>query len=405
MREGRVQATLGDVAHITIGRTPPRDDPRYWTDHLERPFCTIADMDGPRVRPQTEGVSALAELEGKAKRVPAGALLMSFKLTIGRVGFADVDVFPNEAIAWIEPTTRDLDRRYLALWLQHGDLTQDAGRAVKGHTLNSASLRAITVEVPPLAEQCRIVDLVWSADSANQVAAQLSDRARASANAVRNAWFGRPSHHRVALAEAVEVTNGRLRSPKNATGPWMTRYVRAANVQDGQLVLDAPMYMNFSPQEQVKFALTPGDVLVTEGSGSRGSIGASCRWNGEIPGTVCFQNHLLRLRAKPAAGVSAAYILQWALWTHRSGRFAEIATGTNILSLGVERVEQMPLPLGDDDERRSFLDLVSTLDQTESSAAAYRQGLARLRTGLLDALLSGQHPIPDSYDRFVDAAS
>ncbi len=109
--------TLGEVAEITIGKTPPRKDPRYWTSDLERPFCTIADMDGRLIDPKREGVTALAESEGKAKRFPAGALLMSFKLTIGRIGFAAQDIFPNEAIAWLCTKSPNLDERFLALWL------------------------------------------------------------------------------------------------------------------------------------------------------------------------------------------------------------------------------------------------------------------------------------------------
>lgn len=159
------ETTLGEVCRITIGRTPPRKESRYWTDDLSRPFCSIADMTGREIDPSREGVSKAAEQEGKAKRVPAGALLMSFKLTIGRVGFAVRDLFPNEAIAWLQATSEQLEERYLALWLEGQDLTEGSGRAVKGATLNSVSLRAIAVSIPPLAVQRRIVDLVGAIDA------------------------------------------------------------------------------------------------------------------------------------------------------------------------------------------------------------------------------------------------
>ena len=105
MPDGWTDAALGDVAEIAIGRTPPRDEPRYWTNDLTRPFCTIADMGDGTILPGREGVTEAAEVDGKAKRMPAGSLLLSFKLTIGRVGIAGVDLFPNEAIARVEPKT------------------------------------------------------------------------------------------------------------------------------------------------------------------------------------------------------------------------------------------------------------------------------------------------------------
>lgn len=125
------RTTLGDVASITIGRTPPRNESRYWTPDLERPFCTIADMTSWLISPDREGVTALAEEHGRAKRIPAGALLLSFKLSIGRVGFAARDLFPNEAIAWLQPDAARVVPEFLALWLQSHDLTESSGRAVR----------------------------------------------------------------------------------------------------------------------------------------------------------------------------------------------------------------------------------------------------------------------------------
>lgn len=156
--------TLGEVAQITIGRTPPRDQARYWTKDLTRPFCTIADMKAAFIDPLREGVTEAAEAEGKAKRVPAGSLLMSFKLTIGKVGFAKRDLFPNEAIAWLQPMRHDLSAEFLALFLSGQDLSAGSGRAVKGNTLNGTSLRAIPVRLPPVEEQQRIVDLFGAVD-------------------------------------------------------------------------------------------------------------------------------------------------------------------------------------------------------------------------------------------------
>ena len=79
----------------------------------------------------------------------------------------------------------------------------------------------------------------------------------------------------------------------------MVPYLRAANVKDGQLDLTDVKTMDFNPSEQRTFSLMPGDVLVSEGSGSLGTVGASAVWNAEIDGVVCFQNTLLRLRPKP----------------------------------------------------------------------------------------------------------
>ena len=99
------------------------------------------------------------------------------------------------------------------------------------------------------------------------------------------------------LGEAAEVSIGRQRSPRNASGEHMVKYLRAANVKDGRLALGDVLSMNFSPAEQATFQLAPGDVLVTEGCGSIRELGASAVWNAELDGTVCFQNTVLRCPA------------------------------------------------------------------------------------------------------------
>lgn len=153
-------ARLGDVSTLQIGRTPPRSEEKYWSTELERPFCTIADMNGRHCRPVREGVTELAEQEGKAKRMSAGTLLMSFKLTIGRVAFADCDLFPNEAIVSILPDRRAVTAEFLYYFLGSQDLTRESGQAVKGKTLNGASLRSIEVILPSLEEQREIINLI-----------------------------------------------------------------------------------------------------------------------------------------------------------------------------------------------------------------------------------------------------
>ena len=184
MRDGWVETTLGEVSALQMGRTPSRREDSYWTDDLTYPFCTIADMDGKYVEPKREGVTKAAIIDGKAKMATKGTLLMSFKLTIGRMGFAARDIFPNEAIVMIEADESKVLNEFLYLRLASMDLTEGSGRAVKGSTLNSASIASIAFLVPPLPEQKRIVDLISSVDSYIEALRQQLESAKTSRNAV-----------------------------------------------------------------------------------------------------------------------------------------------------------------------------------------------------------------------------
>jgi type I restriction enzyme, S subunit len=137
----------------------------------------------------------------------------------------------------------------------------------------------------------------------------------------------------------------------------MLPYLRAANVKDGVLDLDDVKVMNFSPSEQAIFSLRRGDVLVSEGSGSLSSVGASAVWWGEIQGQVCFQNTLLRLRPRPRT--DPRFLAWWCRYAFASGIFASVATGANIFHLSADRVRALPmtyLPLPKQRAIADFLD-------------------------------------------------
>ncbi|MEV4870675.1 restriction endonuclease subunit S [Streptomyces syringium] len=177
----------------------------------------------------------------------------------------------------------------------------------------------------------------------------------------------------------------------------MTSYLRAANVKDGVLDLNDVQSMNFSPSEQVTFSLREGDVLVTEGSGSLSSVGASAVWRAEIKGNVCFQNTLLRLR--PREGVDGNFLGWWARSAFGSGIFASIASGANIYHVSAERVRALPLLLPELDEQRriaDFLDAETT--NIDRLTTARRQQLAalddRAYAGVSEALVPGSLAAP-----------
>jgi type I restriction enzyme S subunit len=152
-----VSAPLSEVAAFDIGRTPARANASYWRDDGETvPWVAISDM-----RPY-EAVTGTAErISGTALRdvfrqrvVPAGTLLMSFKLTIGRVAFLAVPACHNEAIVSIFP--RDgVDPRYLAYYLSQLDYAAHHDRQIKGNTLNRAKLERMPVQLPSSMEEQR----------------------------------------------------------------------------------------------------------------------------------------------------------------------------------------------------------------------------------------------------------
>jgi len=303
---------------------------------------------------------------------------------------------------------QDDDPRYFELLLRTPRMLtvyrdHAAGTVNRRRSLAYKAFAELRVDVPPLVVQRRVVDLVDALDTYAAAARARHETARAARNAVISERLLQGSGdgwERTTLGEAAEVTIGRQRSPKNATGDHMTNYLRAANVKDGYLDLSDVKEMNFSPHEQDTYGLRPGDVLVTEGCGSLAQLGACAVWNGgAYEGPVCFQNTLIRLRSTERT--DPGFLGLWGQWAFETGLFASIATGTNIFHLGVEQTRRLPLHLPPIPVQRDLSALASAFgSEIEGSAAAEKAALAT-RSALLDELLSGEREVPGSYDELV----
>lgn len=159
---GWTEEPFNQVARYATGRTPARAKAAYWKDGANRtPWVAISDMENyGSITTTKESVSEAALQDVfRGRVVPAGTLLMSFKLTIGRVATLGIPACHNEAIISIYP--RDgVDQRYLGYFLSQVDYADHQDRQVKGNTLNQAKIDRIPVLLPPSHEQRSIADVL-----------------------------------------------------------------------------------------------------------------------------------------------------------------------------------------------------------------------------------------------------
>ena len=150
-----------DLVDYSMGKTPPRKETEYWSNGT-LPWVSIADLvaDGTVTETKECVNDYAAEHTFKLKISKAGTLLMSFKLTVGKVSILGIDAFHNEAIISIYPFV-DPDRittMFLFALLPLLSQSGDTKSAIKGNTLNSDSLDALLIPLPPIQEQKRIFE-------------------------------------------------------------------------------------------------------------------------------------------------------------------------------------------------------------------------------------------------------
>lgn len=162
-----INTALGDICTIKIGGTPSRSNPLYWDSNNDEDnyWVSIKDLNQRVVINTEERITTLGTKKSNAKLVKKGTVLMSFKLTIGRVAYAGVDLYTNEAIAAL--AADGIDKDFLFQGLQYWNLLQDVDQAIKGATLNKAKLHKIKLYIPSSKpEQTRISGILSTADTA-----------------------------------------------------------------------------------------------------------------------------------------------------------------------------------------------------------------------------------------------
>ena len=158
-KDGWVVKRLGEICEIGMGRTPPRLNSAFWGKGYK--WLSIADLKSKVVNESKEEITSLAASDMKI--IPKGTLLMSFKLSLGRLCFAGCDLFTNEAICSFNQLQANAE--FLYYILGRTDFSLYGKQAVKGYTLNKESLNLIEVSLPSIPEQIEIANILSDMDA------------------------------------------------------------------------------------------------------------------------------------------------------------------------------------------------------------------------------------------------
>jgi len=149
---------LGEICQIEMGRTPPRLNAAFWGAGYK--WLSIADLKAKVINESKEEITPLAAADMRI--VCKGTLLMSFKLSIGRLGFAGCDLYTNEAICSFNSLKASSDFIYYILG--RTDFSLYGKQAVKGYTLNKESLKMVEILLPKAEEQAAIAVILSDMD-------------------------------------------------------------------------------------------------------------------------------------------------------------------------------------------------------------------------------------------------
>ena len=158
--------TFQDIFNIEIGATPSRNKVSYWdlTNSRKNPWATISDLKGKYIDKTKEYITNAGIENSNVSLAASGTILMSFKLTIGKVSIANIPMYFNEAICALFTKEYFIITSYAYHMLLAYDFLQYTDHAVKGRLLNKSKLNCLDTKIPPLDEQRAIAAVLDAAD-------------------------------------------------------------------------------------------------------------------------------------------------------------------------------------------------------------------------------------------------
>ena len=146
---------------IAIGKTPPRKEPHWFSNNPDDvTWISISDMGscGVYINSSSEQLTQEAVEKHNVKIVPNNTVILSFKLTVGRIAITDGEMATNEAIAHFKTDKPEINE-YLYCYLKKFNYQTMGSTSSIATAVNSKIIKAMPFIVPTDEEIREIHDI------------------------------------------------------------------------------------------------------------------------------------------------------------------------------------------------------------------------------------------------------
>ena len=201
----------------------------------------------------------------------------------------------------------------------------------------------------------------------------------------------RTSWRQVRLSDVCEIQLGKMLSPKAKTGIRYRNYLRNTNVQWGRFDLGDVAEMDFDEDEEQKFALRSGDLLVCEG----GEPGRAAVWQGQI--NPCFYQKALH-RLRPVGDDVDSSFVMYRLWLGAtSGEFGESHSKTTIAHLPAVRLAALTIAIPTLREQQRIVGVLNeslaVAERVRKAAEVRQKAIEAMEMSVLRRVFWGMTPL------------
>ena len=363
-----MEYALSELFTLQMGKTPSRDNSSYWKKS-ENNWVSIADLtnSGKYISNTKETLSDSAVAESGIKKIPANTVIMSFKLSLGKVAITEKEMYSNEAImAFIDKGVKKISPEYLYYLLRAKDWSKGTNKAVMGATLNKATLSTIKIQLHEYDNQLEIVNMLNRVSSSIDFRKQQLTKLDELVKARFVEMFGDPIQNEKcweikSLFDLGYCKNG-MNFHKGDHGVEI-HCLGVGDFKDRSTIYDVKnlpyVALNESPDSD--YLLQDGDIVFVRSNGNKELVGRCLAIYPEnVP--VTYSGFCIRYRLT-SEKASVPYILR--VLKADSVRKKMAGRGANIQNLNQQTLSQLAIPLPPLSLQNQFAAFVAEVDKSK----------------------------------------
>ncbi len=402
MRDGWVETTLGEIAEVVGGGTPSTAIGEYWDGDIVWLTPTeITSQDGTVVSDSIRKITDLGFRNSGAQMLPRDSVILTSRASVGFVALSGKELCTNQGFQSLIPKPSVLSK-FLMFWIQQNRPefeSRSAGSTFK--EISKSNVKSIKLQLPPLAAQKRIVDLISSVDSYIESLQQQLESAKRSRNAVLHELLtaGGDDWIETTLGEVADVIDPHPSHRAPAVDDDGIPFIGIGDLRNtDDIDFAKARRVSRDILEEHKARYNRSDFLI--GLGRVASIGMVVRLPDENTEYVVSPT-LAVINAKDVLGQFLFHLLEG---PHSQEQFQRFKKGSTRESVGMQILRKIKVHIPPLPEQKRIVEIIKSIDDVLSATSSALSESKKLRTGLLSDLLSGEHEIPASYDKVIGAA-
>ena len=373
-----MEYALSELFTLQMGKTPSRDNSSYW-GKSENSWISIADLtnSGKYISNTKETLSDSAVAESGIKKIPANTVIMSFKLSLGKVAITEKEMYSNEAImAFIDKGVEKISPEYLYYLLRAKDWSKGTNKAVMGATLNKATLSTIKIQLHEYDNQLEIVNMLnrvsSSIDFRKQQLTKLDELIKARFVEMFGDFEFNPKKFPIYLLCSLCDVGSSKRIYQEEQSTSGIPFLKISDLVD---LIDAGTFSasTFIPLDRYERlcsqGLTPktNDVLIT----SRGTLG-KC-YIVKKSDEFYFQDGMISWLSNISEKVSSTYISYLFMQPYIQKQILALQAGSTVAYLSISMLKRLNIILPPLSLQNQFADFVAEVDKSKLLAELFAQ--------------------------------